>query len=614
MSPVRIPGVARSLLVVILIVLIGLVPLAVGALLIQRQSSQNSRRELDRALSASSQSGATDLTAFFERARAVDLVTAQNPVFRDFYETAGTPREKTRSEGLEFRRVNAALAYLQHLYPNAIGEACFIDRAGFENARIVDDPWGPNSQSAAPKDLSPDESANPFFDPTFALQVGQVYQARPYVSPDTHQWVVSNSTLMPTTDGVKRAMIHFEVTIESLRLALAREAGHRLYVIDRATGAVVVDSRLPQRDGTPLGRPTDHRFESLAHTISQRGYVTIDGTRTAWMRVPHLSENANDWVVLATAPSIQSSLIGVNRATVALLALLLFIAALPIAYRWGRLNKNLDEREHDLQESEQRYRILFEEADSGRRLLAEQNDRLRELDKMKDDFVASVSHELRTPLTSINGYLELVTDDEAGELGDEQRHFLGIVRRNAERLLRVVGDLLFVAQFKASEIAMERGPVDLASLAEHAVDAVRPRAAEHGIEVRLACGTLAPMEGDADRLGQVIDNLLTNAVKFTPEGGCVNVTLVAAEGLVKLEVSDTGMGVSEEDLVHLFDRFFRTSDARVQAIQGTGLGLSIVAAIVEAHGGSVEVESEVGVGTTFRVVLPTLIAAEPVAA
>jgi signal transduction histidine kinase len=115
---------------------------------------------------------------------------------------------------------------------------------------------------------------------------------------------------------------------------------------------------------------------------------------------------------------------------------------------------------------------------------------------------------------------------------------------------------------------------------------------------------LDPLEGDADRLGQVVDNLLTNAVKFTPAGGRVDVRLFRAEGLVKLEVSDSGMGISNEDVEHLFERFFRTSDARVQAIQGTGLGLSIVAAIVEAHGGSIEVESELGVGTTFRVVLP----------
>jgi signal transduction histidine kinase len=598
------PGFARAVRVVILVVVIGLVPLSVGAVLINRDSAKDARHELDRALSASAQSGASDLIAFFDRARTVSLMSAQNPAFADFYELPGTPHDKTWNRGEAFRRVNAALAYLQQLYPNAIGEACFIDRAGFENARIVDDPWGPGSSVAAPKDLSPDESANPFFDPTFALDFGQVYQAHPYRSPDTHEWVVSNSTLMPTASGAKRAIIHFEITIESLRLLLARETGHHVYVVDHTTGAVIADTILPQRLEARLGRSGDRRFASLAHHVSQRGFVTLDGTRTAWVRVPHTEENANDWLLVATAPAIQSSLLGVNGTTLALLALLLFLAALPIAYRWGRLTKNLSEREQDLHESEHRYRELFEEAEGGRRLLAGQNDRLRELDKMKDEFVASVSHELRTPLTSINGYLELVMDGEAGKLEDEQRDFLDIVRRNAERLLRVVGDLLDVAQFSASQVVLELAPVDLASLAEHAVDAVRPLAEERGIVVAMEGAPLDPLEGDADRLGQVVDNLLTNAVKFTPAGGRVDVRLFRAEGLVKLEVSDSGMGISNEDVEHLFERFFRTSDARVQAIQGTGLGLSIVAAIVEAHGGSIEVESELGVGTTFRVVLP----------
>jgi PAS domain S-box-containing protein len=253
------------------------------------------------------------------------------------------------------------------------------------------------------------------------------------------------------------------------------------------------------------------------------------------------------------------------------------------------------------------------DAEKARSLVEEQNERLLALDRMKDDFVASVSHELRTPLTSINGYLELVTDGEAGELTAEQSHFLGIVRRNAERLLRVVGDLLFVAQVNASELVLEREPVDLVALAEHSVDAIRPLAAERGIEVGFQGEPVEPVEGDAGRLGQVIDNLLTNAVKFTPPGGCVDVRLRADNGLVELDVADTGMGISEADRAQLFERFFRTSDARVQAIQGTGLGLSIVAAIVKAHGGSVEVQSEVGVGTTFRVVLPVSKTADTIA-
>jgi PAS domain S-box-containing protein len=251
------------------------------------------------------------------------------------------------------------------------------------------------------------------------------------------------------------------------------------------------------------------------------------------------------------------------------------------------------------------------DAEYSRALVEEQNERLRELDRLKDEFVASVSHELRTPLSSISGYLELVL--EAGQLSEEQEQFLGVVGRNAERLLRVVGDLLFVAQLKSSTVVLERAPVDLTDLVGSAVQSVAPLAHDRGIELTLDCGALSQLEGDAGRLGQMIDNLLTNALKFTPRGGRVEVRGSERDDVVRLQVRDTGMGISAVDQEHLFERFFRTSEAHAEAIQGTGLGLSIVAAIVEAHGGSIEVESDLGAGTTFTVVLPTAAAAQLIA-
>ena len=136
------------------------------------------------------------------------------------------------------------------------------------------------------------------------------------------------------------------------------------------------------------------------------------------------------------------------------------------------------------------------------------------------------------------------------------------------------------------------------------IDLRAPLAQDRGIELTLDCEALPQLEGDAGRLGQVLDNLLTNALKFTPRDGRVEVRAVERDEIVRFQVRDTGMGISNEDQQHLFEKFFRTSEAQTKAIQGTGLGLSIVAAIVEAHGGSIEVESELGVGTTFTVALP----------
>jgi signal transduction histidine kinase len=236
--------------------------------------------------------------------------------------------------------------------------------------------------------------------------------------------------------------------------------------------------------------------------------------------------------------------------------------------------------------------------------LRAQNEELRRLDRLKDDFVASVSHELRTPLTSIRGYLELVLDGDAAELTEEQLRYLSVVDRNADRLLRVVDDLLFAAQVDAGKIALEPGPTDLDELVREAVEAARPVAAEHDVELTFEADRPAELVGDRARLAQILDNLIANAIKFTPPGGKVEVrTFVAGDSAV-VEVADTGIGISADDQERLFQRFFRAEGAILGAIDGTGLGLAIVKAIVDAHGGELAVQSVAGRGTTFRIGLP----------
>jgi signal transduction histidine kinase len=233
-----------------------------------------------------------------------------------------------------------------------------------------------------------------------------------------------------------------------------------------------------------------------------------------------------------------------------------------------------------------------------------QNDELRRLDRLKDDFVASVSHELRTPLTSIRGYLELVLDGEAGELTDGQRRYLSVVDRNADRLLRVVGDLLFAAQVDAGYIVLDSRATDLDELVWEAVEAARPLAAEHGVELERNVDCAAELVGDRERLAQILDNLISNAIKFTPPGGQVEVRTFCKGDVAFVEVADTGIGISADDQARLFQRFFRAEGAVRRAIEGTGLGLAIVKAIVDAHGGDLSVESSAGSGTTFRIELP----------
>jgi diguanylate cyclase (GGDEF)-like protein len=268
---------------------------------------------LDGALANKAGEEAEVLEDYFSRAQSIDLLTAHNPAFRRVYEPPGGRAAKVRAGGPVVGQVNQALVYLERLFPTSIGEACFIDRDGPENARVV------HGVVAAPKDLSPDESQNPFFAPTFALEQGQVYQARPYVSPDTHQWVISNSTLMPTSDGSKRAIVHFEITVESFRAVAARLANRfDIAVVDARTGAVVLDSRRPQLLGAPLGSPDDHRFRPIVRAGTPQGLRRIGSHPAAYQRVERLAGNANDWYVVAAARAPVGLLYGVGLWSVAI--------------------------------------------------------------------------------------------------------------------------------------------------------------------------------------------------------------------------------------------------------------------------------------------------------
>jgi signal transduction histidine kinase len=229
------------------------------------------------------------------------------------------------------------------------------------------------------------------------------------------------------------------------------------------------------------------------------------------------------------------------------------------------------------------------------------NERLRELDRLKDEFVSTISHELRTPLTSISGYVELVREEASAEA----RGYLDVVDRNAARLLSLVNDLLLVARIQSGEFELDLEQVDLAALVGESTLSAEPQAAKGNVRLSLRdTAKGARVRGDRRRLGQVIDNLLSNAIKFSPEGGEVQLKLGRRDGAVVLEVADAGMGVAEHERTHLFERFFRSQGALELHIPGTGLGLYISKAIVEAHGGRIAAQSVQGQGSSFIVELP----------
>ncbi len=228
--------------------------------------------------------------------------------------------------------------------------------------------------------------------------------------------------------------------------------------------------------------------------------------------------------------------------------------------------------------------------------------------RMKDQFVSTVSHELRTPLAAMDGWLHILLDGEPGPLNEEQHRFLTTVKRNSDRLMRLVGDLLLIGQMDAGRFTLDLGDVDIAELVGETVTLFEGAAAEKGIELNADTGPRAVVLGDRLRLGQLLSNLVSNAVKFTPEGGQVWVRVGEHNGTCQVEVTDSGIGIPAADRAHLFERFYRASTATGTA--GSGLGLAISKAIAEAHGGTIRIADSGGSGTRVVVEIPLHVAAE----
>jgi signal transduction histidine kinase len=230
---------------------------------------------------------------------------------------------------------------------------------------------------------------------------------------------------------------------------------------------------------------------------------------------------------------------------------------------------------------------------------------LKALDAAKSDFFATVSHELRSPLTTIEGYLEMLVDEDGDPVTQRQRTMLDTIARSATRLHNLVDDVFTLAKLESSAFAVEMRPLRVADVVTDAVAAVRPSVA--AAKLRLTCPPAATdlvVSGNPGQLERVLINLLSNAVKFTPEHGEIEVAAAGEDDSAVIWVRDTGIGIPDYDQKELFTRFYRASNAVARRIPGTGLGLTIVRTIVTGHGGELSLESREGEGTTVTVRLP----------
>jgi PAS domain S-box-containing protein len=241
--------------------------------------------------------------------------------------------------------------------------------------------------------------------------------------------------------------------------------------------------------------------------------------------------------------------------------------------------------------------------------------RERQAEIAKSEFVAAISHELRTPITSIKGYVELLLSGAAGNVSPQQSHFLDVVGANTERMVSLVSNLIAVSEMEQGTIQIDPVPVDVAGIIRDAVLGVRSDLDERNLDLSMNLPPdLSPVKGDPRRLRQILDNLLTNAIRFTRPGGRITIWAaeahmedmdVSAQDYLVVSIRDTGVGIPPEEHGRIFEKYYQVENPLSMEAGGSGMGLAIVRSLVEAHGGRVWVESQVGEGSTFSLVLPT---------
>lgn len=227
---------------------------------------------------------------------------------------------------------------------------------------------------------------------------------------------------------------------------------------------------------------------------------------------------------------------------------------------------------------------------------------IRRVDRVRRDFVANASHELRTPLTAVQGFAE--TLDRGGLAAADQERALGAILRNVKRMEDLIDDLMALSRIEHSEYTLVRGPVDAKRIARERVDDLKPRIEREEMTIEILGDEGLVCACDQSALTHILDNLLTNALRYSDRGGRIDVSIEAAGDMIEIAISDTGIGIPEESLDRIFERFFRVDATRARAVGSTGLGLSIVRHLVQAMGGTIRVESQVGVGSRFSFTVP----------
>ncbi len=274
----------------------------------------------------------------------------------------------------------------------------------------------------------------------------------------------------------------------------------------------------------------------------------------------------------------------------------------------SRQNRDLVQILSELEENRERLERANRQLEESNRELNEANAKLRELSELKEEFLALTTHDLRSPLTVISGVISFFTSGRLGELTPEQKNMVAMMERNTHNLIELVNDLLDASKLESGTMRLDLSSTDLCLLIDELREAMDPLAKEKDInlEEEIPCD-LPPLQADRAKLRRVLTNLVSNAIKFTPKGGRVRIRAEAEGDHIRISVIDTGVGIPPEDLARLFDKYEQARSRATRSEKGTGLGLYITRQLVELHGGRIEVQSEVGRGSTFSFTIPTAV-------
>ena len=236
--------------------------------------------------------------------------------------------------------------------------------------------------------------------------------------------------------------------------------------------------------------------------------------------------------------------------------------------------------------------------------LAERNVQIERANRLKSEFLASMSHELRTPLHTVIGFSELLEEESQGPLNEKQKRFIDHIHRDSLHLLELINDILDLSKIESGRLELRPEVFDLAGLLEECLRSIRPQAVTRGLDIGLGQTASVALEADRLRVKQVLMNLLSNAVKFTPQGGKIRVEARLEGPNAEITVTDTGIGIPATEHESVFDKFYQVSATTKGVREGTGLGLAITRHLIEEHGGTIRLKSEVGKGSSFTFTLP----------